>query len=159
MGRRGREIVDLDVKTVINALRAAYADEWLAHYAYRYAAQVAVGLNAPQVAGMLKERSAEELTHATRIGERILELGGHLPAKWEEIPQLANCKPFAMPRNPADLKGILKAVLEAERCAIGVYQNLLTTTLHKDTVTHELAEELLTDEVRDEEETENLLGD
>lgn len=159
MGRRGREIVDADVKSIIKALRSAYADEWLAHYHYLHAAQVATGLNAPQVSGMLTARAAEELTHATRLGERILELGGELPRDWAEIPTLTNGKPFAMPKHGSDLKGILKAVLNAERCAIGVYQNLLKATLHKDTVTHELAEELLADEVKDEEQTENLLGE
>ena len=159
MGRRGREIIEMDVKSIIKALQSAYADEWLAHFNYLRAAQVVTGLNAPQVANMLTARAADELTHATRLGERILELGGTLPATWEEIPKLANGKPFVMPRSPSDLKGVLKAVLNAERCAIGVYQNLLKATLHKDTVTHELAEELLADEVKDEEHTENLLGE
>lgn len=159
MGRRGREIVELDIKPVVRALQAAYADEWLAHYHYLHAAQIATGLNAPQVSSMLKGRAAEELQHALRIGERILELGGDLPADWAEIPTRANCKAFVLPKQTSDLKGILKAVLNAERCAIGVYQKLLDQTLHKDTVTHELAEELLADEVKDEEETENLLGE
>jgi bacterioferritin len=159
MGRLGREIIEMDVKSVIKALRAAYADEWLAHYNYLHAAQVATGLNAPQVAGMLTTRAADELTHATRLGERILELGGELPADWAEIPQLTNGKKFVIPKNRSDLKGILKAVLAAERCAIGVYQNLSKATQHKDVVTHELAEELLADEVKDEEHTENLLGE
>lgn len=159
MGRKGREIVGIDTKPVIKALQAAYADEWLAHYNYFHAAQIATGLNAPQVSGMLKDRAAEELQHAVRIGERILELGGALPEDWAEIPKLANCKTFALPKQTSDLKGILKAVLNAERCAIGVYKKLLDETLHKDTVTHELAEELLADEVKDEEETENLLGE
>ena len=108
---------------------------------------------------MLTPRAAEELTHATRLGERILELGGELPASWSEIPKLANAGTFDMPRDPADLKGILKSVLKAERSAINTYQKLLKMTLHKDTVTHELAEELLADEVKDEEHTENLLGE
>ena len=159
MGRKGREIVELDVKEILKALRAAYADEWLAHYNYLHAAQITTGLNAPQVAGMLKTRAADELTHALTLGERILELGGTLPTGWSEIPKLANSSAFPLPKNPSDLKGILKAVLNAEREAIETYQALLKATLHKDTVTHELAEELLADEVKDEEETENLLGE
>ena len=159
MGQLGREIIDLDPKTVIKELRAAYADEWLAHYHYLHAAQVAVGLNAPQVEGMLRPRAADELAHATRLGERILELGGELPADWAEIPKLANMKGFPLPDDPSDLTGILRAVLAAERTAIKVYQRLHKLTLHKDTVTHELAEELLADEVKDEEHTEHLLGE
>lgn len=160
MGKKGREIVrELDIKVVIKALRAAYADEWLAHYNYLHASQIAVGLNAPQVAGMLSSRAGDELTHATRLGERILELGGALPGNWADIPKLANAKRFELPKNPADLKGILRAVLDAERSAIDTYKKLSDATRHKDTVTHELAEELLADEVKDEEHTENLLGE
>ncbi|MCM8811789.1 MAG: bacterioferritin [Candidatus Omnitrophica bacterium] len=159
MGKKGREIIEIDIKPILSALRSAYADEWMAHYNYLHAAQIATGLNAPQVASMLKARSADELTHSTLIGERILELGGTLPADWSDIPKLANSRKFDLPKSASDLKGILKAVLKAEREAIDVYKKLLAITLHKDTVTHELAEELLADEVRDEEETENLIGE
>ena len=159
MGKKGREILEIDVKPIIKALRSAYADEWLAHYNYLHAAQVAIGLNAPQVSGMLAARAAEELTHSQRLGERILELGGELPADWSEIPKIANDSTFKLPKDPSDLKGILKAVLKAERSAIETYQRLHKQTIHKDTVTHELAEELLADEVKDEEQTENLLGE
>lgn len=158
MGKKGREIVSMDVERVIKALKAAYADEWLAHHAYLYAAYVATGLSAPQVSQVLKTRSANELNHALRIGERILELGGQLPSDWAEIPRLAHCRQYDWPKDRSDLKGMLQVVLKAERCAIETYKALCETTLHKDTVTHELAEDLLADEVRDEEETENLIG-
>ncbi len=160
MGQLGREIIrDLDVNVVIKELRAAYADEWLAHYNYLHVAQIATGLNAPQVSSMLTTRAADELTHATRLGERVLELGGKLPEDWAEIPKLANTPAFVLPKSSSDLKGILKTVLKAERSAITTYQKLSQLTRHKDTVTHELAEELLADEVKDEEHTENLIGE
>ena len=159
MGRRGREIIEVDVQPIIEALRAAYADEWLAHYNYLLAAQIATGLDAPQVSSMLTTRAADELTHATRLGERILELGGRLPSDWSEIPKLANVRAFVLPKKSSDMRGILKAVLAAERSAINTYTELIKMTLHKDSVTQELAEELLADEVKDEEHTENLLGE
>lgn len=160
MGKLGREIIqDVDVKVIIKSLRSAYADEWLAHYNYLHAAQVASGLNAPQVASMLTTRAADELTHATRLGERILELGGALPASWAEIPKLSNTPAFVLPKRTSNMTGLLQAVLKAERSAIATYQALAKLTRHKDAVTHELAEELLADEVKDEEHTENLIGD
>lgn len=159
MGRRGREIVETDVKSTLKRLVSAYADEWLAHYYYLHVAQIATGLNSPQVSSMLRTRAQSELEHAMQIGGRILELGGELPADWSDIPKRAACKTFKLPADPSDIKGILRTVLNAERCAIDAYKALLDETLHKDTVTHELAEELLADEVKDEEETENLLGE
>ena len=159
MGKKGREIVAADVKVVIKALKAAYADEWLAHYNYLHAALVATGLNAPQVAGMLRTRAGDELGHSQLIGERILELGGELPSEWCGISELSKGPEFQMPKRASDLTGILKAVLKAERHAIQTYKDLLDATMHKDPVTSELAETLLADEVKDEEETENLLGE
>lgn len=53
----------------------------------------------------------------------------------------------------------VNVVIKALRAAITTYQKLAQLTRHKDTVTHELAEELLADEVKDEEHTENLIGD
>ena len=159
MGRKGREILDMDVKPIIRSLQGAYASEWLAHYNFLHAAQIMVGINAPQVATMLKAKAAGELTHAMRIGERILELGGALPTDWAEIPKVAHGSRWLFPKNAADLKGILKVILNIEREAIDVYQALHKSTIHRDTVTHELAEELLADEVKDEEEIENLLGE
>lgn len=159
MGHKGQQIVEVSLPEVVKALEAAYADEWLAHFNYLHAAQIATGLNAPQVAGMLKARAADELTHAMTIGERILELGGELPGNWADIPKIARCAEFHLPKSTSDMKGLLKAVLKAERCAIDTYKSLLKMTLHKDTVTQELAETLLADEVRDEEETENLIGE
>ena len=160
MGQLGREIIKgLDVKLIVKELRSAYADEWLAHYHYLHIAQIATGLNAPQVSTILTQRAAEELAHATRLGERILELGGQLPQDWAEIPTLANTPRFSLPKSTSDLKGMLEVVLKAERSAIATYQKLSQWTQHKDTVTHELAEDLLADEVKDEEQTENLIGD
>ena len=43
MGTKGTEIVELDVAELINDLNRAYADEWLAVYAYNYMGQVATG--------------------------------------------------------------------------------------------------------------------
>jgi len=159
MGQQGRAIITVDVQTVVKALRAAYADEWLAHYNYLHVAQVVTGLNAPQIAGMLTTRAGDELAHAQLLADRILELGGTLPADWTEIPALTQGPAFTLPKKSSDLAGILKVVLAAERHAIKTYKALSDLTLHKDAVTHELAETLLADEVKDEEETENLLGE
>ncbi|MBI4336958.1 MAG: ferritin [Chloroflexi bacterium] len=160
MGKKGREIVQskLDVNGLIEDLQHAYADEWLAHYYYLLATNLAAGLNADAVANRLRSQANDELGHAHRIAQRIIQLGGDLPRDFAQLPRLANCKTFVMPENPADLKGIINAVLAAERCAIDVYLALAEKTRHADPVTHELAESLLADEVDDEEEFENLLA-
>ncbi len=158
MGKKGREIVKLNVQEIIDDLNRAYADEWQAGYYYRLAAILAAGINAPTVADLLKKSSADELGHADKIAERIIQLGGEPIRNFGQLESKANCPGFRMPEDPRDLEGILRAVLEAERCAIGVYESLLAKVQDKDVVTYELIEELLVDEVADEEEVENLLG-
>ena len=34
MGQKGREIVEIDVKEVIEDLNSAFADEWMSHFQY-----------------------------------------------------------------------------------------------------------------------------
>ena len=159
MGKKGREILKLDIEELIETLNRVYADEWLSVYNYLLAAHLAAGINAPAVASVLKKNSEQELTHANKIAERIIQLGGEPVRSISKLETTANCPDFKMPQDPTDLEGILRAVLEAERCAIQVYQDLVDNTRVRDPVTHEMAEELLADEVADEEEIENLLGE
>ena len=159
MGKKGIEIVRLDVQDIIGTLNKAYADEWLAVYNFRLASHLASGLNSPTVSDILRKSSLEEMGHADKIAERILQLGGEPIRSIGQLEAHANSPSFNMPEDHTDLNGILRAALEAERSAIQVYQSLLTKTKDKDTVTYELIEELLVDEVADEEAFETLLGE
>ncbi len=61
------------------------------------------------------------------------------------------------PEDRADLVHVIELVLEGERCAIEKYNRLAKKYHMKDLVTHEIFEDLLTDEVSDEEDWENFL--
>jgi len=78
MGKKGREIVQakIDVNIVISDLNKAYADEWCAHFQYWLAAHWVSGINADAVSSRLTTQSADELMHAERFANRIIELGG-----------------------------------------------------------------------------------
>jgi len=41
MGKKGRAIVEVDINKLLELLKKAYADEWIAYYAYKWAAKVA----------------------------------------------------------------------------------------------------------------------
>jgi bacterioferritin len=45
MGTKGREIVELDVKELIELLNKTYADDWLAYHQYWVSAQIVKGEN------------------------------------------------------------------------------------------------------------------
>ena len=60
MGQKGREIVEIDTKEVINDLNSAYADEWLAHFQYFLFAQVIEGIDAETLKKELEKQSMDE---------------------------------------------------------------------------------------------------
>ena len=43
MGKRGREIVGMDVNKLLDVLNKAFADEWLAYYQYWIGSKVTKG--------------------------------------------------------------------------------------------------------------------
>ncbi|MEM3507388.1 MAG: ferritin-like domain-containing protein [Candidatus Bathyarchaeia archaeon] len=160
MGKKGREIVKVNVEELITDLNKAYADEWIAYFYYKWAASVATGINAPNIVSELKKIADEEKEHAEELAERILELGGEPERDFEDLSKIANCPKINFPKDLSDLKGILKAVIEAEGCAIEVYNNLiekLSPCYQKDIKTFHLIEHILAEEIAHEEAFENLL--
>jgi bacterioferritin len=160
MGKKGREIVEVDVEKLIKMLKKAYADEWIAYYAYKWAADMAHGMGSPHVAELADKIADEEEEHADELAERILELGGDLPYGIEKLYDLANCKKVDYPEDMSDLKGILEGLVEAEGCAIDVYNKIvkfLGPCYNKDIKTFKTIEHILSEEIAHEEEFENLL--
>ena len=156
MGKAAQEIVKGDKNAIISDLKIAYANEWSAHFYFSLAGKLVAGLRSPVLAEHFEEHSNDELGHAKKLADRIIELGGEIPATMGEVERLASVR-VTLPKDPRDLSGFLKAFISLERAVIKSYQELADTTHGKDLVTHELAEDLLADEVRDEEEFENLL--
>jgi bacterioferritin len=156
MGKTGRAVVDLDVNALIAELRKAYLDELLASHSYWITAIVAEGWGGEELAEHFEKEAAEELGHAGKLANRILELGGDPvvhPGEWERG---ANA-PFTGPRTDwADADGMVQDQLKAEAGAIQAYNRLAKMTFGKDPVTYQLATELLADEVGHEEFLESL---
>lgn len=157
MGQKGREIAKLDHKWLLNELNKAYAFEWVVHYYASLAANLVSGLRTPVYQKIFEEASEGELGHANRIAKRIAELGGEPPQAMAEIEKLAGFGKIAFPKNRSDIKGFIEILIRMERHAIELYNDLSIRTHGKDIVTHELAEDLLAEEVAEEEEYENLL--
>lgn len=159
MGTRGREIVQLDVAELIEDLNRAYADEWLAAYAYTHMAQVVRGRPAArQLAKELKEAAAQELEHQYELAARITQLGGEPPADPDELVGRSNGGYPTPPADMKDLEAVIRTVIEAERGAITVYNALAQKTLGKDPVTHALIAHILGEEVEHEDEFESLIS-
>ncbi len=78
MGKNAVKISKLDVKKLIGMLNTALAEEWLAYYQYWIGARLMVGPMRSDIEPELLTHADEELGHAVRLADRILQLGGTL---------------------------------------------------------------------------------
>jgi bacterioferritin len=154
MGEKGKEIIEIDVKEVINDLNSAFADEWLSHFQYFLYAQVIKGIDADALKKELEKQSMDELGHAKILSDRIIQLGS---TPTVNIMETSTCGFLPPPEDRTDIKSIIKLVLDSERCAIDKYNKLAKKYHMKDLVTHEIFEDLLNDEVSDEQDWEDFL--
>lgn len=157
MGTKGREIVGTDVDELIDKLNSAFADEWLAYYQYWVGARIAEGPMRGIVAAELSEHAGEELGHAELLAERIIQLGGRPALNPDDWGKLTKCG-YEAPEDP-HVATLLDQNIKAERCAISVYQELMQLTEEVDPITHNLALEIMTDEVEHEDELEAIVDD
>lgn len=157
MGTRGREIVGLDVGELLDLLRRAYADEWFAYYQYWVGAKIAKGPMKEAVIAELVQHAADELRHAELLTTRIIQLGGAPVIRPEDWYTLSNCG-YDAPDDPF-VRVLLDQNIQAEQCAIGVYQRLMELTEAKDPVTYNIALQILQDEVEHEEDLQALRED
>ena len=160
MGKKGTEIVasKIDVDEVIADLNKAYADEWLAHYQYWLAAHWVSGINADAITSRLTAQSADELLHAERFANRIMELGGEPVMDFARLTEVGGCGYIRPPEDQGNLRQVIEDVIAAERCAIEFYNKMAEKYRDKDYVTFELFKTVLLDEVSDEDEWEDLLS-
>ena len=160
MGKKGREIVEIDINELLKELNAAYADEWIAFFYYTWAADFMEGPDYPTAASELDRIAQEEFEHMSELADRILELGGEPERDLEDLQKIANCKKVVFPKNERNLEDVLKAVADAEGCAIDVYNRILkelSPCYERDARTFHLIEHILSEEIQHEEAFENLL--
>lgn len=157
MGKIGRTIIKQDVEKLIDELNRALSEEWLAYYQYWIGARVVKGPMRSTVESELKKHAREELEHADKLADRIIQLGGTPVIDPQEWSRLSGCKYY--PPVEHCVKEILKQNLASERCAIKRYQEITDMTYGKDHVTFRIAEEILEDELEHENDIEAWLED
>ncbi len=158
MGREGVKIIKgIDVKDLIKLLNAALSEEWLAYYQYWVGAQLMEGPMRTSIEAELLKHATEEFGHAQLLINRIIELEGIPVLSPDEWTKLAGCKYFP-PTDPY-VEIILDQNLQGERCAIARYQEIAALTDGKDYATHEIAVQILSDELEHERDIEDWLKD
>ncbi len=159
MGTKGKEIVGLDVEDLLADLNRAYADEWLAAYAYNYMSQVVTGRPAARhLSELLLDTSKDELEHQEELAKRIASLGGKPVVDIATLVAASNAGYPMPPANEKDFEGIIKTVIAAERDAIEVYHRLAEKTHSRDPITYNLVLHILEEEIEHEDEFETLLS-
>lgn len=157
MGYKGRQIVDLDVEELIGILNKALAEEWLAYYQYWIGARVMEGPMRSSVAPELLLHATQELNHAMLVCDRIIQLEGQPiidPRNWFVE---AGCA-YEAPEDPY-IEEIIKQNITGERCAIARYHGIVQMTEGKDSITNELAKQILAEELEHEQDLEDYLKD
>jgi bacterioferritin len=157
MGSKAREILGLDVAQLLDLLRRAYCDEWLAYHQYWLGAKLVKGPMKDAVGAELLQHATEELLHADMVTLRIIQLGGTPPTKPADWYTLTNCG-YDAPDDPF-VKTLLLQNIKGEQCAITTYKKLLDLTRDKDPVTYNMVLQILQQEIEHEEDLQALLED
>ncbi|MGC8672342.1 MAG: ferritin-like domain-containing protein [Thermoplasmata archaeon] len=156
MGKKGREIVEINVGELINDLNRAYADQWLGIYMFWYASKNIKGQGKSFAKETFEKIAINGMAHAEKISFRIRTLGGIPIFNTSEMVRLGNCK-YPDSLNLSSLEEIVQTLLNYKRCLIEVYSRVIKKTHGKDFVTYAIMEELIKEEVEEEEELESLL--
>lgn len=156
MGKQAINIANLDVRELISDLNRAYADEWLAYYAYWYLSKVVTGGGYEDMSEFLSKIAADEIEHAGELAERIIELGGEPISHPMQLEKNGNAPYPKLPQKTSDYDAIIRLVTEAEAGAIDVYNRIAAKTMGKDHATYQLVLHILSEEIKHEEMFEDL---
>jgi len=157
MGKHGVEILDLDVKKLIQMLNEALAEEWLAYYQYWIGSRVIEGPMRTNIEQELQVHADQELNHAVMVADRIDQLGGTPLLSPNDWMKYSKCK-YLAPEDPY-VEKILEQNLDGERCAIKRYKEIADFTHGKDYTTYQMATTILDEELEHEQEIEDWQAD
>ncbi|HNQ67854.1 MAG TPA: ferritin-like domain-containing protein [Bacteroidales bacterium] len=157
MGKHAVKISNLDTEKLILMLNEALAEEWLAYYQYWVGAKVMEGPMRSEIEPELIVHATEELAHAELVAGRIIQLGGTPLLNPDQWKKFAKCD-YEEPTDPY-VEVILEQNLRGERCAIQRYQDIAEYTAGKDHATHQMAVQIMNDELEHEEDIEAWIND
>lgn len=157
MGRTEKNILGKNAALIIDLLKKAYCDEMQIFHYFWYIGINMEGIGLVTYAPTLKAQATGELTHAELLSNRISELGDKAPsdpAVWKTEGNIGILDPVQY----LTLRAALEKGLEFEGKAVGNYNNIAKKALeYNDFVTYNLTTQILADEVKDEQHTEDVL--
>jgi len=149
--------VDLD--KLLKLLVQNASAELTTYYYYTILRANLIGLSGEGVKEIAETARIEDRNHFEALMPRIYELGGKLPDDMKAFHDMSACPPANLPKDPADTMGILKVLVEAERCAVKGYTEICHMTAGKDHRTYDLALAILNEEIEHESWFSEFLGE
>jgi len=143
----------LDRVAVITLLNEALATEIVCTLRYRRHYFCAEGIHSESVKREFLEHANQELAHADRIAERIVQLGGSP----DLAPATLERRSHAEYVEGDTLRDMIGANLLAERIAIESYREMIAFVGEHDPTTRRLLEDVLADEEEHAEDMSSLL--
>ncbi len=159
MAKKNVEIIQkagIDVNKLIEMLIQAAAAEFVTYYYYTVLRSHATGIEGEAIKEIIEDARIEDRNHFEALVPRIYELGGKLPNDLVGFVEKAGCMEPKLPESPS-IKEILKVLLEAKRCAVGIYSGICKYTFGKDPRTYDLSLAILHEEIEHEAWFEELL--
>lgn len=138
---------------IVGLLNGALATELVCVLRYRRHHFTAKGLASPSIAEEFMVHATEEQSHADRIAERIVQLGGEP----DFSPSTLLERSHASYDESTDLKAMVRANLVAERVAVESYRQMIALIGDKDPTTRRMLEGILSDEEEHADEMADLL--
>jgi bacterioferritin len=142
-----------DPAAVVKILNEALATEIVCVLRYKRHQFMAKGIHAEGVAAEFAEHAAEEQSHADRIAERIVQLGGEP----DYSPVTLTMRSHSEYVEGGSLVEMMQEDLVAERVAIESYSEIVRYLGEKDPTTRRLMEEILAKEEEHADDLASLL--
>jgi ferritin-like protein len=149
----------VDVEKLLQLLVKNAAAELTTFYYYTILRVNLIGLQGEGIKEIAETARIEDRNHFEALVPRIYELGGKLPDDMKEFHDISACPPASLPKKPNDVEGILKVLVEAERCAVRGYTEICSMTAGKDHRTYDLALAILNEEIEHESWFSEFLGE
>jgi bacterioferritin len=142
-----------DLGRVLQILNEALATEIICVLRYKRHYYTASGLYSEPVAAEFLEHAGEEQTHADRLAERIVQLGGEP----DFDPDTLSTRSHTPYDASAGLIDMVKEDLIAERVAVASYTEIVQWLGDKDPTTRRVFEDLLAQEEEHADDLRSLL--
>jgi len=162
VARVAREMVEkagINVDQLLDLLVKNAAAELTTYYYYTILRCNLIDLEGEGVKEIAEVARIEDRNHFEALVPRIYELGGKLPDDMKTFHDISACPPARLPKDPTNVKALLKVLVAAERCAVRGYTHICNLTAGKDHRTYDLSLAILNEEVEHESWFSEFLGE